>query len=359
MSAAHAAVFAPNPFGTSREWKQSVFRDRIMALVDHHYERCPPYRHMLTAMDFVPSCDAELKDVPFLPTGLFKRHVLASVPPSEVAHVMRSSGTGGQDASSVYLDRRTSLLQMRALTKIVAALVGRSRLPLLVVDAPHVLTLGLAARGVAIQGFSVFGTHRAFALTPEMEPDVAEIERFLAVAGSAPFLVFGMTSIIWERFVRGLEELGPRVDFSNAILIHGGGWKHLSGAGVTETMFRDALLRLTGAARVHDYYGMAEQGGSIFLQCPGGFLHCSSFSEVFVRRPGNFSLCDVGEPGILQTMSCLPESYPGHSLLTHDEGIVCGEDDCECGWGGTYFTVTRRLPEAEPKGCGDAVALHA
>ena len=44
-----------------------------------------------------------------------------------------------------------------------------------------------------------------------------------------------------------------------------------------------------------------------------------------VRRASDFSLCETGEEGILQVQSILPESYPGHSLLTEDRGVLLGD----------------------------------
>ena len=72
-----------------------------------------------------------------------------------------------------------------------------------------------------------------------------------------------------------------------------------------------------------------------------------------VRRSGDFSLCEPGEEGVLQVLSLLPRSYPGHSLLTEDLGVLLGEDDCPCGRLGKYFRVTGRVPRAEVRGCSD------
>ena len=101
---------------------------------------------------------------------------------------------------------------------------------------------------------------------------------------------------------------------------------------------------------------MAEQAGSIFMECEYGHFHCSDYSGIVIRRPEDLSECDRGEPGIIQVLSVLPESYPGHSLLTEDEGVMLGEDDCPCGRCGAYFSVTGRLANAELRGCSDTYA---
>ena len=110
---------------------------------------------------------------------------------------------------------------------------------------------------------------------------------------------------------------------------------------------------MAGIRQVADYYGMAEQTGCIYLECPQGHLHASAYSDVLFRRPADHGLCTVGEPGVIQVLSLLPRSYPGHSLLTEDMGVLLGEDDCPCGWKGKYFSITGRIPKAEVRGCSD------
>ena len=50
---------------------------------------------------------------------------------------------------------------------------------------------------------------------------------------------------------------------------------------------------------------------------------------------------------MIQLMSLLPSSYPGHNILTEDVGELIGEDDCKCGLKGKYFKVHGRLKDAE------------
>lgn len=89
------------------------------------------------------------------------------------------------------------------------------------------------------------------------------------------------------------------------------------------------------------------------MACECGHLHASNFSDVIVRRPFDFSVADKGEEGIIEVVSSIPESYPGHVLLTEDRGVILGEDDCPCGRKGKYFKVLGRMKNAEIRGCCD------
>ena len=88
------------------------------------------------------------------------------------------------------------------------------------------------------------------------------------------------------------------------------------------TKFRELLYQTCGIKSVHDYYGMVEQTGSIYIECSHGYLHSSIYSDVIIRNANDFSEVPNGKKGIIQTLSILPTSYPGHSLLTEDEGLL-------------------------------------
>lgn len=89
------------------------------------------------------------------------------------------------------------------------------------------------------------------------------------------------------------------------------------------------------------------------MECEYGHLHTSIFSDIIIRNPFDFSECKIGEKGLIQVVSLLPKSYPGHSLLTEDEGLILGEDDCPCGRKGKYFEIIGRIKNAEIRGCSD------
>ena len=263
--------------------------------------------------------------------------------------------------SRIDLDRTTASNQQKALVKIVSSFTGSGRMPMILIDCPSVVKdrRMFSARGAGILGFSIFGAKKLYALDDEMRLDVEALREFLQVHQGKTILLFGFTFMVWKHFYQELVRLsssGITFDLSGCILIHGGGWKKLQGEAVSQRDFHDRLREVCGLSRIHDYYGMVEQTGCIYMQCECGHLHASVFSDVIVRRSLDFGVCGVGEPGILQVLSTIPESYPGHSLLTEDEGVLLGEDDCPCGRKGKYFKVTGRLKHAELRGCSDTYA---
>ena len=170
--------------------------------------------------------------------------------------------------------------------------------------------------------------------------------------------MFGYTYMIWQLVVRALENSGRKFHMKNAILFNIGGWKKLKDQAVGAPEFNRRVQGVLGNVRVYNYYGMAEQLGSVFVECEHGHMHCSNYSDVIIRRSSDFSVAGQGERGLIELLSVLPTSYPGHVLLTEDEGEVLGVDDCPCGRLGKYFKIHGRIRSAELRGCSDTYELR-
>jgi phenylacetate-coenzyme A ligase PaaK-like adenylate-forming protein len=355
------SYFKIPPYSLNKEKKQAILAETLGELTRFHYQACPPYRRILNAMQFDPARCSSYYDLPFLPVRLFKEYELLSVDKADVVKTMTSSGTSGQQVSKIFLDKFTAARQTKVLSILMAANIGPKRLPMLILDSPAVLKnrAALSARGAGIVGFSLFASDRVYALDENMDIDRGAISAFLEKHQGKDVLLFGFTFIIWQHFYHALLSSGFRPDLSRGIVLHGGGWKKLLDQAVSPAIFKKSLEEVCGVQRVHDYYGMAEQTGSIYMECEQGHLHASIFSDVIIRRARDFGVADIGEPGIIQVVSILPGSYPGHSLLTEDEGVLLGEDDCPCGRLGKFFQVSGRLKNAEVRGCSDTYAAHA
>jgi hypothetical protein len=72
-----------------------------------------------------------------------------------------------------------------------------------------------------------------------------------------------------------------------------------------------------------------------------------------VRDPLSLKPLPHGEHGLLQFITPIQTSYPGHSVLTEDVGYVHSVDNCVCGRKGTVFKMVGRTADAEIRGCGD------
>lgn len=343
------------PFQLNRSEKRSVLLQNMKVLCRHHYEHCEDYKKILDTLNVDLEKIEKIEDIPFIPVRLFKMFELRSVPKENVFKTMTSSGTSGQAVSKIFLNKETAANQQITIVKIVSNFTGSSRMPMLIIDSSSVIKDRnmFSARGAGILGFSIFGADVTYALDDEMKINFDVIEKFLAKHQGKDILLFGFTFIIWQHFFKELKKQNKHIDLSQGILIHGGGWKKLTTEAVSTEKFKSELLSVTGLKRVHDYYGMIEQTGTIYMECEKGHLHASQFSDVIIRNPKDFSVRPNGEKGLVQLLSLLPESYPGHSILSEDEGIVLGEDNCPCERKGKYFKILGRVKNAEIRGCSD------
>jgi hypothetical protein len=299
---------------------------------------------------------ARLCDVPYLPVGLFKSHALRSVPESAVFKTLQSSGTTGQQPSRIVLDRETAQRQTLALSRIMTHILGPRRLPMLLIESPSLIEdrRHINARAAGLLGMMNFGRDHVYALDREMELDLEAVRAFLARFGHEPFLMFGFTFVAWQYFL--LRLAGRNVDLSNGILIHSGGWKKLQDRAVSPEELRRRFLAETRLSRIYNFYGMVEQVGGVFLEGEDGYLYPPNFADVIVRHPVTYEELPPGQVGVLQVLSVLPTSYPGHSLLTEDLGVIHAVDSSTCGRRGKAFSAMGRLPRAELRGCSDVIA---
>ncbi|MFG2077283.1 LuxE/PaaK family acyltransferase [Nonomuraea maritima] len=326
--------------------KEAVLLPELVELTEHHRAACLPYRRILDAVGAAPPYE-RVADLPWLPVRLFKTHELRSVPEDQVFRVLTSSGTTGQRPSRVYLDRAAAAAQTRMLAATLREVLGERRLPMLVVDSRSVTRdPTLSARGAGVLGMMTFGRDHTFVLDEQGRVDAEAVKGFLARHRHERFLVFGFTFLVWVH----LRALGA--DLSRGVLVHSGGWKRLADQAVGNAEFRRRLADECGLTRVHNFYGMVEQIGTVFLEGPDGDgLYCPDFADVVIRDPDTWQEAPTGVPGLIEVVSTLPTSYPGHVLLTEDLGVVRGVDDG--GLPGKRFEVLGRLSRAEARGCSD------
>lgn len=343
-----------SPYSLPKSEKQARLLPLLEILHRWHCSKCPEYARITGVSggnhNVQLSCVSAEQ---YIAVRLFKMLSLSSIPKDEVFKVLYSSGTTSQVPAQIFLDQQTAARQSKVLVKIMQSFLGKQRLPMLVIDCPEALSSSsqYSARGAGIRGLSLFSRDMAFALTSDMKLDFESIRAFQNKHQGKPILIFGFTFMVWKYFIRALEQHPERLDLSAATLIHSGGWKKLEAEKVSNHHFKDKCRQVLSLAKVHNFYGMAEQVGSIFVECEHGHLHAPVFSDVIVRDPQ--TLKETMGHGLIQVVSALPTSYPGHSILTEDLGRVVGEDDCDCGRLGKYFEVTGRLPKAEVRGCSD------
>lgn len=348
-------LFEIAPYSLEKEAKLEALTNILRSLSMNHVCKSQEYCRLIKNLGYDLKDIRSYYDLPMLPVRLFKEYELRSVGREQVFKTMTSSGTSGQQVSKIYLDKETATNQTKTLVKITSDFLGKKRLPMLIIDTKAIVKNRklFSARGAGILGFSMLGYDVTYALDEEMQFDYEAVEAFLEKHQGEDIFLFGFTYIIWQHFYKELLKSNKKVDLSRGIMLHGGGFKKLLDEAVDNDTYKECLHKVCGLEKIYNYYGMVEQTGSIYMECECGHLHASNFSDVIIRNPKDFSVCKLGEEGIIQVVTVLAKSYPGHSLLTEDVGEILGEDDCPCGRKGKYFKVNGRIKQAEVRGCSD------
>lgn len=344
-----------SPFSLRQSEKDAILFKGLQDLERHHCTHCPEYKKLVETLK-MSQIGKDSSYPGFLPVSMFKEFSLKSVRDEEVHKVLTSSGTSGQAVSRIFLDSETATLQGRALSTIMSHALGPKRLPMLIVDHPGVVKnrVEFSARGAGILGMMPYGRNHTFALNEKLQPEIQVIADFLEKYKGVPKLIFGFTFLVWSSLIE--NEQIHSLDFSDSILVHSGGWKKLVEKAVSNEVFRQRMAQDIGIKEIYNFYGMVEQVGSVFLEATDGYLYPPNFADIVIRDPYTMEEMPPGKVGVIQVVSLLPKSYPGHSLLTEDVGVIHYIDKGVDGRMGKAFSVLGRIPQAELRGCSDVIA---
>ena len=343
------------PFDISLNHKKN-FLQTLIRLTKFHKKNCKNYYHILKKINFKFKDKMQLEELPFLPSSLFKEIELYSIKKKNIFKTLKSSGTSGQNLSQIFLDKENAKIQTLVLSKLFKSVLGEKRLPMLIIDEnpSNVNNKIFNAKMAAIFGFSIFGYDHTYLLNQEKKIDYNKLNLFLKKYSNNKFILFGFTSNIYELLINRLDKNMINSNFKNSILIHGGGWKKMEEIKINNIKFKSLLQKKLNIKHVVNYYGMVEQTGSIFLECNKcHFFKTSIFSDVIIRDEKLKHISKEKKKGLIQVLSILPTSYPGHSILTEDIGEY-SKKSCSCGFGGKRFLVHGRSKKSELRGCSDA-----
>jgi len=343
------------PYEINSKQKKIFFQKEINLLTKHHYSNSSQYKNLLNSFKYNLS-NMKLENFPFLPTQIFKELDLFSVDKKDILKKIMSSGTSGSSPSKIYLDRENARNQIFVLAKIMSTILGKSRLPMLIVDSnlKNSNRESFNARVAAINGFSTFGKNHTYLLNQDETINFDLLRKFMKEFGDKPFFIFGFTSYIFKSLIEQFPN-DNQFNFTNGVLLHGGGWKKMEEKKIDSKLFKNLLKKKLKLKNIYNYYGLIEQTGSIFLECPKcSCFRTTAFSDILIRDK-HFNVVPDGTKGLIQLFSILPTSYPGHVVLTEDVGTIIDDKKCSCSKSGKRFKVLGRSKKSEVRGCSDTI----
>lgn len=352
-------------YGLPREHRKKLFYDAMREVCSYHYANCLPYQKLCQKRKFSPEKAFELEDLPYLPTSLFKDTLLLSIPEEKVFREIQSSATTSGRPSKVGLDKDTNRRQSFCFNKTVLDRIGNKRFNFIVLDEPSTTgrSTKISARSSTIRSLLFCARDVQTCMKDEngvLNLDRDRLEELLNLASEAPqdVIIFGFTFVLYSYVIRPLLEAGKQYDLRGAKVLQIGGWKKLESQKVSPEKLSADCHRCFGVSKsdVIDLYGFTEQGGMIYPTCEAGLRHTPAWGDVIVRDQVTLEPLPPGKEGLIQFITPIQTSYPGHSVLTDDIGYIVGVDDCKCSRKGTTFKIVGRAEHSEIRGCGDIMA---
>ena len=173
--------------------------------------------------------------------------------------------------------------QIRTLQKISIEYLGNNRMPMLILGQEKKKNnFELNASNAAISGFSLFGKNHTFLIDDKGNFNKNRLIEFANKFKNEKKLLFGFTFNIYKYLIENISN--RKVDLSNSILLHGGGWKKLERYKISNEKFSTILKTKYKINKIINYYGLVEQTGSIYFECEKGFFHTSNYSDILIKK---------------------------------------------------------------------------
>ena len=320
------------------------FNEQLQDLTHSHMLCSRSYKNIIDSFFFGVTNPSDI----YLHSNLFKKNIFLPNSSSDYSS-FQSSGTTGSP-STIYFSRSESISHQRNLLTSVRSFLDIPRSSLfLELSSPGPALNN--ARKAASNGFSLLCRKKRKLYLTTNDDAISQLKAY--ADDFTTIVLFGFTYEIYS-FIQSLLSSHPSFRLDHPIyLIHGGGWKKLENQKVDIVTFNNMFKHVFPSSHIMNYYGMVEQLGSIYPMCEFNNHHTVFNNDIIVRDFNGYQL-GIEEAGLIQTLSLLPRSYPGHSILTEDLGIITGINTCKCGRPGTTFKVLGRVERSVAKGCSDA-----
>ena len=200
-------ILKHDPFRVNKVRKQNIIKKKIKSLTFHHFKFCKEYKKIIVNLNIKIKKLKKVEDFPMIPVRLFKKFNLQSVKKDKIVKQLVSSGTSGQQVSKIFLDKKNASEQIKVLGSIMSKIIGKTRLPMLIIDQnPNLSDRSIFnARSAAIFGFSIFGKNHCFLLSKNGKIDYKSLNIFLEKYSNDKFFIFGFTSIIYEQLIKKIS----------------------------------------------------------------------------------------------------------------------------------------------------------
>lgn len=355
----------PNPY--DMEGTNALFLGAVRENCAYHYRHNAAYRAILDGKGFSPELLQSYDDIarlPFLPTPVFKRHELYSMPERRMLIKATSSGTGGQ-FSCIGFEFGGLLNGLHMVCKVVNHRRLFSLCPANYVIfgyRPHVGNHTAVTKTAFGATLFTPSLHRTYALqytdgkyVPDLEGVIKAIQKY--AASRFPLRFMGFPSYTYFT-MQMLDERGIYLKLpKHSKLMLGGGWKQFYREAVDKEQFYALAKKVLGLddGDIIEFFGAVEHP-ILYCDCPRHHFHVPIYSRVIIRDVETLAPLPNGHIGLVNLISPMVRATPILSVMTDDLGVLHDGAACGCGLISPYLEIIGRVGLKEIKTCAVGAA---
>lgn len=363
MSARNRLFRVKHPYTDTDE----LFLEAIRENAAFHYTHCEPYRSILDGAGFHPDklgTYEALAELPFLPTVLFKKHRLFSIPERRIPVKATSSGTKGQ-FSRIGLDWGSLLCGIRMVRRTAkwrGLLSLRPTNYIILGYKPHKGNQMAVMKTAYGSTFFAPALHRCFAMQYRnggYEADLEHVLSKLQQFAKKPFPIRFMGFPSYTYFLlRMMEERSIRIPLpKHSKIMLGGGWKQFYTEQVDKQTLYDLIKKIldVNEENVIEFFGAVEHP-ILYCDCPAHHFHIPAYSRVIIRDVRTLKPVPHGTTGLVNLLTPMIQAVPVTSIMTDDLGILHDGSECPCGLQSPYLEIIGRVGLKEIRTCAAGAA---
>lgn len=327
-----------------------------------HNEHCSEYRKILQYFHFAPASItsyASLESIPVLPTLLFKKHRLFSLPEPKILIKATSSGTKGS-FSQIGFEFSGLWCGLKMAIKIGKHRNLFSLVPthyIMLGYKPHKGNQTVITKTAFASSFYAPAISRTFALQYRdgaYVPDLTTVIESIKKHSNSffPMRLIGFPAYLYF-ILQSMDEQGLQLQLRpGSKILLGGGWKQFTSEQVEKEQLYDLAKKVLGidASSIKEFYGAVEHP-VIYCDCNHHHFHVPVYSRVIIRDVNTLKPLKNGEVGLLNLLTPILKATPVVSIMTDDLAIMHDGKDCGCGINSPYFEILGRVGLTDIKTC--------
>ncbi len=352
---------------------ENLFNKAVLENCKYQYQNCKEYRNILNGLGFDPEkieLNGDLPNnlaekIPALPTLLFKRVKMFSVPEWKIPIKATSSGTSGINVSEIGFDFGSLICGLKMVIKVGKVRGVFSPTPchyVIMGYQPHKsnkTAVTKTAFGATLFTPCLSRTYILKYKNGKYTPDFNGVINRLKVLEKSSFPCRFMGFPAYTFFLlKIMQEKGIKIKLpTGSKILLGGGWKQFYAEQPDKKEFYRLSEEILGISEdnIIEFFGAVEHP-VLYCDCKNHNLHIPVYSRVIIRDVDTLKPLEYGKIGLVNLITPMVKATPILSVITDDLGILHKGEECGCTNTSPYLEIVGRVAPDSIKTCAAGAA---